>query len=62
MFVRLMKKNKNLIKGKKGIELETLILWIIALVILIVLVVASVVLRNRGVNALDYIRNLFRSR
>ena len=47
-------------KNKKGLEMEVLIWWIIALVVLAVIVFASLVLRDKGVGAMDYIKNLFR--
>ena len=47
-------------KNKKGMEIEMLIWMIIAIVILVIMVVAYMVLRGKGINALDYMKNLFR--
>jgi len=49
-------------KNKKAMELEMLGWWIIALAILVLLIIGIVILRAKGVNALEYIKNLFRFR
>lgn len=54
MFVKMRR------KGKKGMEIETLGWWIIAVIILIVLVVGYVILRQKDVSAIEFIKNLFR--
>ncbi|MFH1710880.1 MAG: hypothetical protein ABH840_01050 [Nanoarchaeota archaeon] len=46
--------------NKKGIEIEMLVWWIIAFVILVVAVVGIIILRGKGTGALDFIKNLFR--
>ena len=54
-------KKQNLNKlGKKGMELEMLGYWIIAIAILVLLVIGYIVLREKGISALDFIKNLFR--
>ncbi len=47
-------------KDKKGIELEMLGWWIIALVVLVLLIMAILILKSKGISAIDYIKNLFR--
>ena len=54
MLVKMGKKNK------KGIEIEMLGWWIIALAVLVLLIIGVVILRAKGINALDYIKDLFR--
>jgi hypothetical protein len=53
---RKMAKKKN----KKGIELDMLGWWIIAIVILVILVLAVVMLKGKGFGALEYIKDLFK--
>lgn len=47
-------------KKKGAIELETIAYWIIALLVLTVLIVAYIVLKGKGVGAIEFIKNLFR--
>lgn len=48
---------------KKGdIEFDTLIPWIIAAIILAVMIIGYIVLKSKGINALEFIENLFRFR
>jgi uncharacterized protein (UPF0333 family) len=55
------KKARKLTLSKKGdIELDTLVYWLIALLVLIVLVVIIAILTGKGSDALNYIKNLFR--
>jgi len=50
-------------KRKKGaIELETLIWWIIAIVLLFIIIWIYIKLKGSGESGLDFIRNLFRFR
>ncbi len=56
MSTNIIKQKKN----KKGIELDMLAWWIIGLVALIILILAIMVLRNKGVGALEFIKSLFR--
>ena len=51
---------KNLEKDKKAMELEMLGWWVIAIVVLVIIVVGIVILKSKGISALDYIKNLFR--
>ena len=53
----------NMKKRKKGaIELETLIWWIIAIVLLFIIIWIYIKLKGSGESGLDFIRNLFRFR
>lgn len=47
-------------KNKKGMEIEALAWWIIAVIILIVLIVGFIILRQKDVSAIEFIKNLFR--
>ena len=48
--------------NKKGMEIETLV-WVIVIAVFLVLMgVAYVILRAKGINAIDYIKNIFRFR
>ena len=49
-------------KNKKGMEIETLVWIIIAVVILVVMVTAFIILRGKDVGMIEYIKNLFRFR
>jgi hypothetical protein len=49
-------------KSKRAMEIEVLVWWIIAIVVLAIIVAASIILKNKGFNALDYIGNLLRFR
>lgn len=55
-------KIRKLIKEKKALEFETLVLIIVAVVILIVLIGGYVILRQKDISALEFIKNLFRFR
>jgi len=52
--------NKIKGRGKKGMELEVLGYWIIGIILLIILVVASIILRGKGGEAITFIKNIFR--
>lgn len=46
--------------GKKGaIEVDTLIPWIIAAVVLVVIVVGLVILNKKGVGSIAFLKNIF---
>ena len=45
---------------KRGMETEMLGWWILAIAVLVIVVVAFLVLKGKGVGAIDYIKNLFR--
>lgn len=47
--------------NKEGdIEIETLIWWIVALVVLVVVILGFFVLQGKGTGALEYLKNLLR--
>ena len=47
-------------KNKRGIELDMLGWWIIAVVVLVILVMGILVLKGKGTGALDFIKDLFK--
>lgn len=51
-----------MIKSKKAMELETLGYWIIAVMVLVIVIVGMVILKGKGISAIDYIKQLFRFR
>ena len=46
--------------GKKGMESEMIGWWIIGVGVLIAMIVAYMILKGKGINAIEYIKNLFR--
>lgn len=46
--------------NKRGIEIEMLVWWLIAMVVLVIGIVAFVILKDKGVGGIEYIKNLFR--
>ena len=49
-------------KGKKGMEIEMLAWLLIGVLVLVVVVVGYLLLKGKGVGAIEYIKNLFRFR
>ena len=47
---------------KKGLEARTLVLWIVAIVILIVFIAGFIILRQKDISMMEFIKNLFRFR
>jgi len=47
---------------KKGVAIEGLVWWIIAIGVLAIVIVFAVVLKSKGLNLIDYIKDLFRFR
>jgi UPF0716 family protein affecting phage T7 exclusion len=47
-------------KSKKAIELEMIGWWILALVVLVIVVLGIIILKSRGISALEYLKNIFR--
>ena len=45
---------------KNGIEMEMLGWWLIALVVLAIMIVGFIILKGKGINAIEYIKNIFR--
>lgn len=50
------------IKNKKGMEIEMLGWWIIALAVLVISVLGIMILKGKGDSAIDFIKDLFRFR
>jgi hypothetical protein len=46
--------------GKKGMEIEMLVAIIIIIVFLVLSVIGYIYLKAKGINAIDYIKNIFR--
>jgi len=46
--------------SKKGMEIETIVWMIVIIVFLVIMVGGFIYLKIKGINAIDYIRNLFR--
>ncbi len=47
-------------KNRKGMELEMLGWIIIGVVVLVIVIMGIIVLKDKGISAIDYIKNLFR--
>jgi len=47
-------------KNKRGMGMPALAWWLIAVVILIVVVAGYIILRQKNVSALGFVKNLFR--
>jgi len=47
-------------KDKKGIEIEVLGWWILALAVLVIIIFAGIVLIRKGQGGLSYFKDLFR--
>ncbi len=47
-------------KNKKGIELEMLGWWLLGLAVLVVIIFGIVLLKGKGISAIEYIKNLLR--
>jgi len=55
-----MNRIRKWLKNKKAIELEMLGWWLLGLAVLVVVIIAIMIMRGKGQNALDFIKNLFR--
>jgi len=53
-------KKRGFFRGKKGIETEMLGWWIIAIVVLVIMIAGYIILKGKGIDAIEYIKNLFR--
>jgi len=49
-------------KNKKGIAIEGLVWWIIAIAVLVIIIVLAVVLKDKLAEIGSYLKNLFRFR
>ncbi len=47
-------------KGKKGIEIEVLGWWIMAIAVLVIIVFAGIILISKGQGGISYFKDLFR--
>ena len=48
--------------SKKGMEIEMIVGIIILIAFLVIAVVGYIILKSKGINAIDYIKNIFRFR
>ncbi|MEK6906193.1 MAG: hypothetical protein AABW81_01075 [Nanoarchaeota archaeon] len=46
--------------GKKAMETEMIGWWVIALAVLVIMLIGFMILKGKGIGAIDYIKNLFR--
>jgi len=46
-------------RNKRGIELEMLGWWILALAVLVFMVIAFFILKGKGIGAIEFIKNIF---
>ena len=53
---------KRLFKNRKGMEMEMLAWWIAAILVLVVMLVGYFILKAKGIDAIEYLKNLFRFR
>ena len=47
-------------KGKRGFEIEVMGWWIIGITILVITFVGYMILKEKNISALDFIKNIFR--
>ena len=45
---------------KRGMEIEFLSWWVIAIAVLIIMIVTIFILKGKGINAIEYLKNLLR--
>ncbi len=45
---------------KKGIEFEMIGWWVVALAVLAIMLVGFFILKDKGINVLEYVRNILR--
>ena len=45
---------------KRGMEIEFLSWWIIGIAVLIIMIIAIFILKDKGMGAIDYLKNLLR--
>ena len=58
----IKRRGNRIKKEKRGIELEILAWYLIAIAVLVLAVASYFVLKAKGIDALEYIQNLFRFR
>ena len=45
---------------KKGMEMQMMGWWIIAIAVLVIMLVGFFILKDKGINAIEYLRNILR--
>lgn len=53
---------KRLFKNRKAMEMEMLGWWIAAIAVLVVMLVGYFILKSKGIDAIEYVKNLLRFR
>ena len=51
---------KRLRNLKRGMETEMLGWWIIAIAVLVIMIIGYMILKGKGISAIEYIKNMFR--
>ena len=51
---------RGLLKNKKAMEMEMLGWWIIAIAVLAIMIIGYLILKGKGIDALEYVKNLLR--
>jgi len=52
----------NFFKKKNAMEMEIIGWWVISIGVLVIIIVGIMILKSKGINALEFIKNLFRFR
>jgi hypothetical protein len=55
-------KKRGITKNKKAMELEMLGWWILGLAVLVIIFIVIFMFKEKGVNAIEFIKNLLRGR
>jgi hypothetical protein len=55
-------KKRGINKNKKALELDMLGWWILGLAILVIIFIAVFILKGKGANAIEYIKDLLRGK
>lgn len=56
--MRFFKKKR--VAGKRGFEIEVLGWWILALAVLGIMLAGFIILKGKGIGAVEFIKNMFR--
>ncbi len=51
---------KKRLKDNKAMEIEMLGWWIIAIVVLVIMLIGYFILKDKGIDAIEYIKNMLR--
>ncbi|GEM_PF-881530 len=46
--------------GKKGMEVQMIGWWILAIAVLVIMLIGFFILKDKGMNAIEYVRNILR--